>query len=646
MVYTAATQLPTLAIFQWQSENDPNPSIQAPLTADASDNVVYFSSAPLDKDGNVITDPFLIGVRNQDSLVEGIYCPNGADGDSGLSATGCIRGIRFHGLDYTTSGGANYIFQADEGSPVFCHVSAVYHLIMQGVVQGSIATGGTGLIIGDGTNTNATISHKDAAGTKGFLRKNPTTGKAEYSNDGAVWNAIDNVVAGSLVVVSADDTTPSNLEAKLVDDPNGSLTWATLNPGGNETRQPTVNGLLGDMISDVTATAAEINNTIDGTTATAANLNTLTGGAASSADGLHTHSGLATISVIAGEDLVVGDPVFLKGLAVASVAPDKDNYIDSSNATTVYNGTTLEVDITAGGTIKRSLIHFDISAYPAEVTKAFLRLVSTNQTNINAVDHAVKVFDLNGDFDEATVTWNTQPGVNAESAVAPYDTRHQYPAGAGVVIDITDIYNDNWSVANHGLSIRWDDESLPAGSYRITPGSRTHGTAAYRPTLILIYEDSDYLKAFKPSSNAEAAGVKGVVTTAATSGNTAVIALDGVIKGLAGLTPHQLLKADNTGSLVAATNALDAQFQALSATELKILDKRKEYASDILSITATIYDQDKSIVEIPGGLISDNATATAASASVEINPLGYAISTPTNNGITSRSVGISAVDIL
>lgn len=499
----------------------------------------------------------------------------------------------------------------------------------------------------DGGNVSDSFDAEDS-NNEWRIRNNAGVMELRDKNTATVTLADLAAAAGAdqKVKVSIDDATSGLVEDKFVAGTNTTVT--TNNPGGNETFQYNAAGTLASIVTDVTATSAEINQALEGINGTvdATALNIVTGGAASNADSEHTHSGLATISATAGEDLALGDPVYVKGLTVASVAPDKDNYVDSSNPATVYNGTTLDVQITAGGTIIRSLIHFDISAYPASVHKAFLRIVSTNQTNINAADRAIKVFDLNGSFDEAAVTWNIQPGINAESAVAPYDTRHQYPAGGGCVIDITDIYNDNWSVDNYGLSIRWDDESLPAATYRFPPGSRTNGTAAYRPTLILIYEDSDYLKAFKPSSNAQAAGVKGIVTTAATTGNTAVIALDGVVKGLAGLTPHQLLKANNAGSLVAATNALDAQFQALSATELKILDKRKEYASDILGISATIYDQDKSIVQIPGGLISDNATATAASSSVEINPLGYAISTPTDNGITSRSVGISAIDIL
>jgi hypothetical protein len=88
-----------------------------------------------------------MGVKNSDSYVETIYCPNGADGAGGLSATGCIRGIEVSGTDFTV-GNTNFAASHGQDSAVFCNITAVAQSMMVEAVQGNIATGGAGLLIG------------------------------------------------------------------------------------------------------------------------------------------------------------------------------------------------------------------------------------------------------------------------------------------------------------------------------------------------------------------------------------------------------------------------------------------------------------------------------------------------------------------
>lgn len=285
----SATHFPKttdLAFFQWSTPDNSRPTLR--VGASASAGTLQWSAAPRDKDGAIITAPFLAGIkvmsRANRGYIEIVYCPNGADGASGLSSTGCIRGIRISGFDYTT-GDSDYAVQHFAGDEVFCADTAVIAELLRQTLQGGAATGANSLIIGsDNAAATVTIFRSTTAGNSlGFLRWNLSTGKVEYNNDGTApsWNSIDSVTASNLVVVSGADTTPSNLNAKVTVT-DGRLTKAILNPGANETL---------DLTLTTTSSTAELNK-LTGTSAnvTPANLNTLTAGPVSNADLLHTHS--------------------------------------------------------------------------------------------------------------------------------------------------------------------------------------------------------------------------------------------------------------------------------------------------------------------------------------------------------------------
>jgi hypothetical protein len=230
MSYTPATSLPTLTAFQWSTKSAPNPTLSAPLSP--TDTTIYFSSPPYDHTGAIITGGFLLGVRNADSYVMTCYIAPGAVAVDGLSAT-VVQGIRLEGLDFTTSDTTLIPAEGfNAGDSIFCNISGVIQALSVGAIRGVLATNGLGFIIGDGTATNATISHKDATGTLGFLRKNPTTTKVQYSNDGTNWVNIDSVSASNLVTVSATDTTPGYLETKVLGGTNITVTKHLT--GGNE----------------------------------------------------------------------------------------------------------------------------------------------------------------------------------------------------------------------------------------------------------------------------------------------------------------------------------------------------------------------------------------------------------------------------
>ena len=69
-----ATKLPRLSdmtFFQWATPTAPNPRLTSPF--DDDDTTLAFSSAPLDEDGVVMTEAFLLGIRKSNGYVETIF---------------------------------------------------------------------------------------------------------------------------------------------------------------------------------------------------------------------------------------------------------------------------------------------------------------------------------------------------------------------------------------------------------------------------------------------------------------------------------------------------------------------------------------------------------------------------------------------
>jgi len=292
-----ATVLPTASQLRFFYYAD-KPKLDVGLTADSADDTIYVTVAPRDRDGAIITGSFLISVTNKAGKTERIWVPaRTTDGSGnvvtgvstdGLSFLGCIRGIDPNGLDYTV-GDTDFILALDGGSRVNCVIAAQSGELLRAAIQGLIATGGSGLILGTDAAGTVTIYRSTGVGTYvGWIRFNIGNGKVEYSNNGSAWNTFDSVTASNLVVVTNSDTTPGNFYDKSAS--GTGITRTVLNPGANEQLQFSVNGTLAALISDVTATATEINQAIHniGASVTAAALTILTNG--SNADAYHVHS--------------------------------------------------------------------------------------------------------------------------------------------------------------------------------------------------------------------------------------------------------------------------------------------------------------------------------------------------------------------
>jgi hypothetical protein len=208
MAYTPATKYPSntvLTVFTWSRPTDPNPRMAQP--GNSTQTTLYFSSAPKDRDGNVITSGFLMGIKSDNGSVETVYVPAGALDTAGTTATGVVRGIRPEGLDYTTGDAAFAAdFRAD--APIFCNIAQVYHRMMIGALNGTIASGGTTFKVGDGTDSDVQVIVYNADTNKPYFGYDKTTNQFIYSNDGVSSTPFGTgagVTGGDGITVTAGD---------------------------------------------------------------------------------------------------------------------------------------------------------------------------------------------------------------------------------------------------------------------------------------------------------------------------------------------------------------------------------------------------------------------------------------------------------
>jgi len=246
-----ATKLPTTTeskYFYW-----PSCELARPLTASTSDDTIYWSVAPRDEDGTILTGGFLTGVTNRTGYTETIWVPVGEVAADGLSATNVIRGVDISGPDYTT-GSSSFVYELQAGSPVVCVVSPNIQELLIKAMQGSVATGGANFIIGEDAAGTVTISRSTGAGTYlGWIRYNNTTSEGQFSNNGTDWTDFSDVASNDLVAASATDANPSYLLTKLAAGTGIDLTL--LNGGGDEDVEIAVD------VTDIIDTAAGLTET-------------------------------------------------------------------------------------------------------------------------------------------------------------------------------------------------------------------------------------------------------------------------------------------------------------------------------------------------------------------------------------------------
>lgn len=228
-----ATKLPTsseLVFYQWSRKGAPNPKLGAPI--DADDTTITFDKPLLDIASNVVTGAFSFGIRKSNGWVETCTCPAGGLSADGLTATGVIRGIDPGGLDWT-EGNSDFADSHDAGEPVFCNIPAFLPEMFRSVLQGLIASGGSNFIIGTDASGTVTISRSTGTGTKaGFLRWYSSSNTAQFSNDGSTWTSFSDTAASVIFKATANDTTPSYAQDKIV--AGSGITITLRNSGANE----------------------------------------------------------------------------------------------------------------------------------------------------------------------------------------------------------------------------------------------------------------------------------------------------------------------------------------------------------------------------------------------------------------------------
>ena len=178
------------------------------------------------------------------------------------------------------------------------------------------------------------------------------------------------------------------------------------------------------MISDVTATSTEINDTLDGTTATAANLNTLTAGSSSNADALHTHEDTA-ISFVAGESITEDDAV-----CIISVEAEYFSTLDDEAANQ-------EIALGDSNVRRRYAVKFTPSQVPSFTTLCFRgREVATSVLNLQMTIET----DAAGEPSGTAVTNGTAASLSTGGWTTSFGTRTATFPGVPTMVAGTDYW--------------------------------------------------------------------------------------------------------------------------------------------------------------------------------------------------------------
>jgi hypothetical protein len=153
-----------------------------------------------------------------------------------------------------------------------------------------------------------------------------------------------------------------------------------------------------------------------------------------------------------------------------------DAYIWAADPNGTHNYDTLYVGMYSG-TIKRSLLRFDLSTIPAGATINSATL-SVYQSG-GETGHTINAHRITGSWDEATVTWNSFASAYDATPVTSFSTAAGWRSA-----DLTTLVRA-WqagSYANYGVLLN-DTGSSGYETYR---GSE-YGTVSYRPKLEVCY---------------------------------------------------------------------------------------------------------------------------------------------------------------
>lgn len=319
-----------LTVFDWSLPAESNPRLAAPISSTAT--TITLTNAPKDKDGNVVTEGFLMGVKNSNGYVERIYVPAAGLSADGLTITGATRGIAPSGLDYTT-GSADFAADHGQDSAVSCVVDAFLHRAMIAALNGSVASGGADWKIGRDTDEDITVIAANGDANEPWIGYDASTNKWIFSNDGVsstdVGGGTGTVTGGDGITVTAGD---------IDVDTTDTTTFVT---AATADKVPLLDGSGHIQTAQMGATYAEVNQVLSGVgaTVTDTNLDTLTD--ASDASALHVHD-LKVISATRDMTAASASVDYAHGLSVVpkKVRIDVIHSVDATTSNGVWDGTT------------------------------------------------------------------------------------------------------------------------------------------------------------------------------------------------------------------------------------------------------------------------------------------------------------------
>jgi len=328
-------------------------------------------------------------------------------------------------------------------------------------------------------------------------------------------------------------------------------------------------------------------------------------------NGLRVNGSLnPTLSVVAGENLTVGDPVCIRTNEIIKQVASHDARVLQSSAGTNYGTDTTAVLGSTNATNNGDsyfFVKFDLSTITIPIAdSAMIRLRADSSAFNGAAGNPMEVgvFQVTGaDWDESTITWTNQPAIGAvfeDWEIARGDSIsddfiEEDSAEPYIFLDVTTLYNQ-WkagSQSNYGVCIRYVVRSTsveePAVIQNMLVATSEHATAAFRPTIIVSGVSSNIGKAYKANSTnfTDLFGEFGICLATVSAAATATIQTSGKVSNQTGLTPGQTYYVTDSETLSTTPGTLVREVGiALSATELIINGSFARIVSDAISISS------------------------------------------------------------
>jgi len=240
----------------------------------------------------------------------------------------------------------------------------------------------------------------------------------------------------------------------------------------------------------------------------------------------------------AGEDIADGDLVCIKG-EVRTFSPTEDAWVSESAPTTNYGTDTINYVqdnySTGSGTRKRTLLQFDISSLPSAsyIYKAILHL----NVNTTGADTYPELRELDADFNESTVTWNTQPTSTTIIETEYLDDGKHLTASTGAdTFDVTQFIRHG----KYGICITLSTDGAGTNYHTY---SKEHATTSYRPYLEVILLSNSDEKVYKAQADdfQNYRAIIGVAQGAISKDANGLIQVDGIIENITDSNESRLL---------------------------------------------------------------------------------------------------------